>query len=162
MSLKAHMEEVKQRNEFEIYKPIRNKNQDLTTDSVAQTVEHRRDEPFAWIRILASTIILVCFLAIFLSLLRWRGTGRSNFVWGLQKLNNFDWNNHMQIWKITMQKIESTVVIRKKILLTKQVDQYPLEIKNVQNEVEICNLIGIKIYYLPTDTVAQWVVHRRD
>ena len=61
-----------------------------------------------------------------------------------------------------MQKIESTVVIRKKILLTKQVDQYPQEIKNVQNEVEICNLIGIKIYYLPTDTVAQWVVHRRD
>ena len=55
------------------------------------------------------------FRCVFLSLLPWRSDGRSNFDWGLQKINNVDSNNEIQIRKITMLKMESTVDIPKKI-----------------------------------------------
>ena len=48
--------------------------------------------------------IFYLFSAFFLSLLPWQSVGRSNFDWGLQKLNNVDSNNDMQICKIAMLK----------------------------------------------------------
>ena len=42
-------------------------------------------------------ILLICSVAFFLSLLPWRSVGRSNFDWGLQKINNVDSNNDIQI-----------------------------------------------------------------
>ena len=49
----------------------------------------------------------------------------SNFDWGLHNFNNVDSNNDRQIKKITILKIESTVDIHKKILLTKHVEKSP-------------------------------------
>ena len=62
--------------------------QDLPTDTVAQWVEHRRDKPWASVRILASYIFFIFSVAFFLSLLPWRSVERSNYDWGLQKFNN--------------------------------------------------------------------------
>ena len=53
-----------------------------------------------------SVILFICSVAFFLSLLPWRSVGRSNFDMGLQKLNNVDSNNDIQIIKITMLNIE--------------------------------------------------------
>ena len=47
--------------------------------------------------ILASVIFFFYSVAFFLSLLPWRSVGGSNFDWGLQKLNNVDSNNDIQI-----------------------------------------------------------------
>ena len=41
----------------------------------------------------------------FISLLPWRSVERSNFDWGLQKLNNVESNNDMQMWKIAILRI---------------------------------------------------------
>ena len=110
------MKERKRRNELKIWKLIRIKIQYLPTDTVAQWVERRRDKPRTWVQIQASVIFLICAVAFFLSLLPWWSLGRSNFDWGLQKLNNVDPNNDIQIWKITILKLESTVDIHRKIL----------------------------------------------
>ena len=48
------------------------------------------------ILILASVNFLFAPFAFFLSLLPWRSVGRSNFDWGLQKLNNVDSNNDIK------------------------------------------------------------------
>ena len=93
--------------------------QDLPTDTVAQWVERRRDKPWAWVRILASVIFFICSVAFFLSLLPWRCVGMCNFDWGLQKLNNVDSNNDIQILKITILKIEPTVDIHRKNTVSK-------------------------------------------
>ena len=69
----------------------------LPTDNVTQRVEHRRDKPRTWVQILASVIFFICSVAFFLSLLPWRSARRSNFDWGLQKLNNVDSSNDTQI-----------------------------------------------------------------
>ena len=66
---------------------------------------------YMWVRILASVIFFICYVAFFLSLLPWRSVGRSNFDWGLQKFNNIDSNNDRQIKRNTMLRIESTVNI---------------------------------------------------
>ena len=78
-------------------KLIRINIQVLPTDTVAQWVEHRRDKPWAWVRILASVISLIYSVAFFLSLLPWRSFGTSNFDWGLHKFNNVDSNNDRKI-----------------------------------------------------------------
>ena len=52
---------------------------------------------WAWIRILASVIFLICSVVFFLYLPPWRSVGRSNFALGLQKLNNVDSNKDIQI-----------------------------------------------------------------
>ena len=71
-------------------------------------------------------MFFICSVAFFLSLLPWRNVGRSNFYRGLQKLNNVDSNNDIQILKITILKIESTVDIHRKIFVNKKnVDQSP-------------------------------------
>ena len=62
-----------------------------------------------------------------LSLLPWRSDGRSNFGWGLQKLNNVDSNNDIQLLIITILKIESTVDIHRKMLLAKTCRSIPHE-----------------------------------
>ena len=95
---------------------MRIKIQNLLTDTVAQWVKHRRDKPWAWVRILANVILFIFSVAFFISLLPGRSVGRSNFDWGLQKFNNVDPNNDRQILKITMLKIDSTEDIDYKIL----------------------------------------------
>ena len=47
-------------------KLIRIKIRDLPADTVAQSVENRRDKPRAWVRILASARFLICSVASFL------------------------------------------------------------------------------------------------
>ena len=47
-------------------KLIRIKILDLPNDTVAQSVERRRDKPRAWVRILASVRFLNCSVALFL------------------------------------------------------------------------------------------------
>ena len=69
----------------------------MPTDTVAQWVEHRRDDPWAWVRILASVIFFICSVEFFLSLLTWRGDGKFNFDYGLQTLNEADSNNDIQV-----------------------------------------------------------------
>ena len=69
----------------------------LTAFTVAQWVEHRRDKPRTWVQILASVYFFICSVAFFLPLLPWRSVGRSNFDWGLQKLDIVDSNNDIQI-----------------------------------------------------------------
>ena len=59
--------------------------QDLPTDTVAQWVEHRRDKPWSWVRILASVIFLSVPLRYFFSLLPWRSVGKSIFDRRLQR-----------------------------------------------------------------------------
>ena len=51
--------------------------------------------------------------------------------------------------------------IHKEILLRKHVDQSPHERKKAEECVGDLKLIWIKTQDLPTDTVAQWVEHRR-
>ena len=63
---------------------MRIKIQDMPTDSVAQWVEHRRDKPWARVRILGSVRCLIYFVAFFLSLQPWRGVETSNFDRGLR------------------------------------------------------------------------------
>ena len=48
---------------------IRIKIQDLPKDTVAQWIEHRRDKPWALVRIIASVIFFISTVAFFLSLL---------------------------------------------------------------------------------------------
>ena len=60
---------------------------------------------------IASVIFLICSVAFFLSLLPLRSFGRSNFDWGLQKLTNVDSNNDIQILKITMLCICTSIYI---------------------------------------------------
>ena len=93
---------------------MRIKIQVLPTDTVAQWVEHRRDKPRTRVQIIASVTFFICSAAFFLSLLPWRSVGRFNFDLDLQKRNNVDSSNDMQILKITMLKIESSVDIHGK------------------------------------------------
>ena len=93
---------------------MRTKIQVLSTDTVAQWIEHRRDNPRTWVQILASVIFFICSVAFLLSLLPWRRDKWSNIDWGLQKLSNVDSNNDIQIRKIIMLKIESNVYIYRK------------------------------------------------
>ena len=83
--------------------------QDLPTGTVAQWVKHRRFKPWTWVQILANVFFCFSSVAIFLSLLPLRSVGGSNFDWELQKLNNVDSNNDIQILKITILRILSTV-----------------------------------------------------
>ena len=95
MSIKDHTE--KEIGEMScIFKAHR----DLPADTVAQLVERLRVKPRACVEILASVRYLICSVAFFLSLLPWRSVGRSNFDWGLQKINNADSNNdiHKCCW----------------------------------------------------------------
>ena len=69
----------------------------LTADTVARWVERRRGVPGTWVRVLVGFIFFVCSVTFFLSMLSWRGVGRSNFDSGLQKLNNVESNNDIQI-----------------------------------------------------------------
>ena len=80
MSIKVQMMERERRNRLKIWKLIRIKIQVLPTDTVAQWVEHRRDEPRTWVQIIASAIFLFCSVAFFLSLLPCRRVGRYNFT----------------------------------------------------------------------------------
>ena len=57
----------------------------------------KRNANMTLARIVASVIFFICSVAFFLSLLPWRSVGRSNFDWGLQKHNNVDSNNDIQI-----------------------------------------------------------------
>ena len=61
-----------------------------------------------------------------------------------------------------MLKIELTVEIHKKILLTKYVDKSPHKRKKAVERVGDLKLLRIKTQDLPTDTVALCVEHRRD
>ena len=99
MSIKVHMKERERRNRLKIWKLIGIKIQVLPTDTIAQWVEHRRDKPRTWVQILASVVFFICSVSFFLSLLHRRSVGRSNFDWGLQKLNNVDSNSNIQLWK---------------------------------------------------------------
>ena len=65
-------------------KLIRIKIQVLSTDTVAQWVEHLRDKPRNRVQILASVMFFISSVAFFPSLLPWRSVGRSNFDWGWQ------------------------------------------------------------------------------
>ena len=65
-------------------KLIRIKIQDLPTDNVGQWVQHQREKPWAWVRILESVRFMFLSVKFFLSLLPWRNVGRSNFGRGLQ------------------------------------------------------------------------------
>ena len=77
---------------------IRIKIQDLPTDTVAQWVEHRRDNPWTWVCIPASVRFFIFFVAFFLSLLPWLSVGGSNFDMDLQ-------NSTMLIQKKTDKKL---------------------------------------------------------
>ena len=97
MSNEVHMKERERWNRLKIRKPISIKIQVLPTDTVAQSVEHRCDRPRTWVRVLASVMFFICSVAFFLYLLPWRSVGRSNFDWGLHRLNNVDSYNDTQI-----------------------------------------------------------------
>ena len=69
-------------------------NCDRDYEAVARRKQHnRRSVVIFYIYV----IFFICSLAFFLSLLPWRSVGRFNFGCGLQKLNNVDSNNDIQI-----------------------------------------------------------------
>ena len=84
MSIKSSRKRKKAAELVGDLKLIRIKIQDLPTDTVAQSIEHRRDKPKALVQIQASVRYLICPVVFFHSLLPWRSVGRSNFDRGLQ------------------------------------------------------------------------------
>ena len=59
------MNKRKSRNALVICKLVRTKIRDLPADTVAQSVECRRDKPSAWVQILARVRFLFCSFAFF-------------------------------------------------------------------------------------------------
>ena len=59
MSINVHMKKIKRWNELEIRKLMMIRIRDVPADTVAQTVERRRDKPWAWVRILVSVRFLL-------------------------------------------------------------------------------------------------------
>ena len=92
--------------------------QDLSTDTVAQWVEHLGDKPRTWVQILASVIFFICSVALFLSLLPWRSVGGQNSTGVCKKSPMVIHINDMQNEQNIILKIESTVDIHRKTLLT--------------------------------------------
>ena len=68
-------------NELEISKLIRIKILDPPADTIAQSVEHRRDKPWTWVQILVSVRLFIFFRCIPSSLLPLRSVGCPILTW---------------------------------------------------------------------------------
>ena len=76
--------------------------QDQPADTVAQWVEHRRDKPWAWVRILASVIFFICSVVFRCVCYPGEALAGPFSTDVCKKLNNVNSNNDIQICKITI------------------------------------------------------------
>ena len=91
------MKERERRIRLKILKLIRIKIQVLPTVTVAQWVEHRRDEPWTWVQILANVIFFIFPLRSFFLCYPGEALECPISTGACKKLNNVDSNNDIQI-----------------------------------------------------------------